>query len=30
MGDVVSVEINRDATKLWHMRLGHLSECGMM
>lgn len=29
-GDVASVVIDNDAVKLWHMRLGHLSEHGMM
>ncbi|CAJ2662759.1 unnamed protein product [Trifolium pratense] len=30
VGDVASVESDNDATKLWHLRLGHLSERGMM
>lgn len=30
MGDITSVEINNDATKLWHMCLDPLSECGMI
>lgn len=27
---MVSVETDNDATKLWHMCLGHLNEHGMM
>ena len=27
---VSSVESVNDATKLWHLRLGHLNECGMV
>lgn len=30
MGDVASVETDHDATKMWHMRLGHPSECTMI
>ena len=30
VGGVHSVESYDDNTKLWHMRLGHLSECGMI
>lgn len=30
MGDVASVETDNDATKLWHMRLDHLNEYGMI
>lgn len=30
VGDVVLVESIHDATKLWHMRLGHLSDHEMM
>lgn len=30
MGDVASVENDNDATKMWHMRLGHLSACGII
>jgi hypothetical protein len=30
IGDVALVESHNDATKLWHLRLGHLSERGMM
>ena len=29
VGLVASFESGNDATKLWHLRLGHLSECGM-
>lgn len=30
MGVVAYIKTNNDATKLWHMCLGHLSEHGMM
>ena len=30
MGDATSIETDNDATKMWHMHLGHLSERGMM
>lgn len=30
MGDVAFVETDNDATKIWNMHLGHLSELGML
>ena len=29
MGDIAFVESATEATRMWHMRLGHLSEKGM-
>lgn len=29
IGGVASVELDDNCTKLWHMHLGHFSECGM-
>lgn len=29
VSNVASVDSNDDATKMWHIRLDHLSECGM-
>ena len=30
VGEAVTVEPELDSTDLWHMRLGHMGECGMM